>query len=297
MSALIYEQVMKGENRSFHYRRDKQYYKKEFPYHQHPEFEITIVISGDGKRITDDFIESFREGEIVIIPPNIPHGWVYDKSSCTPDGMKENACWQFGNDYLDKLAQFSPEFNGMIDFYRNLNQCIQVTNSTAYRIRELLLDFPRQTEPEGAMTLLKTLYLIHYSGDYRFVGEHAFQGMKIHKNQKRLQAIYKYIVENYHRKITLNEMASVAAMNKTAFCSFFKKARNQSFALYLNDFRLQRACSLLAETDKNISEISYAVGFGDVPYFNRVFRQKQGISPSQYRLLKQSVTPSESVCT
>ncbi len=288
MNALIYEQIFKDKDRSFHYRRDKQYYKKEFPYHQHPEFEITIVISGSGRRVTDDFIEPFQEGEIVIIPPNIPHGWIYDKALCDSDGMKENACWQFNNNYFDKLSQFSPEFNVVIDFYRNLNQCIKVTNNTAEHVRKLLLDFPNQTEPEGSMTLLKTLYLVNYSGDYRFIGEKEFQGVKIHKNQKRLQAIYKYIVENYHRKITLNEIASVASMNKTAFCLFFKRARNQPFASYLIDFRLQMACTMLSRTDKNISDISYAVGFGDTPYFNRVFKRKYGMSPSQFRIFRQS---------
>lgn len=288
MAALIYEQVFKDKNKSFHYRRDLQYYKKEFPYHQHPEFEITLVISGSGRRITDDFIEPFLEGEIVIVPPNIPHGWIYDKMTCDAEGMKENACWQFSNDYFDKLSQFSPEFNMVIEFYRSLNQCIEVTNKTADHIRKLLLDFPTQTEPEGSMTLLKVLYLINYTGDYRFIGEKEFHGLKIHKNQRRLQQIYKYMVENYHHKITLDEIASVASMNKTAFCSFFKKARNQPFASYLIDFRLQIACTMLLRTDKKISDISYAIGFGDTPYFNRVFKKKYGMSPTEFRLLKQS---------
>jgi AraC-like DNA-binding protein len=243
-----------------------------------------MVISGNGRRVTDDFIEPFREGEIVIVPPDIPHGWVYDKSLCAPDGMKENAYWQFSRDYFDKLLQFSPEFHVMVDFYRNLNRCIEVTNDTGRHIRKLLLNFPNLTEPEGSLALLETLYTVNHSGDYRFIGEKEFQGMKIHKNQKRLQAIYKYVVENYHRKITLDEIASVAAMNKTAFCVFFKKARNQPFASYLIDFRLQMACAMLSRTDKKISDIAFAVGFGDTPYFNRVFKEKYGMSPSRFRL-------------
>jgi AraC-like DNA-binding protein len=296
MSALIYEQVFMADNSSFHYRRYRQYYMDEFPYHQHPEFEITMVISGNGNRVTDDFVEPFREGEIVIVPPNIPHGWVYDKSLCAADGMKENACWQFRTDYFDRLAQFAPEFSVMIDFYRNLNRCIVVTDSTAGHIRSLLLNFQSLTEPESAMTLLKTLYAVYRNGNYRFVGEKEFHGMKIHKNQKRLQTIYKYVVENYNRKITLDEIASVAAMSKTAFCIFFKKVRNQPFASYLTDFRLQMACSMLVRTDKNISEISFATGFGDVPYFNRIFKKKYGMSPSRFRLSGRSGLPQLITC-
>jgi AraC-like DNA-binding protein len=264
------------------------YYQKEFPYHQHPEYEITLVINGNGKRVTDDFIETFEEGEIVIVPPNIPHGWVYDKSLCDPDGMIENACWQFSNDYLRKLLEFSPEFNTVVTFYRELNQCIEVINESAIQIRKLLLNFPEQTEPENVMSLMHTLYKVVFNGDYRCIGEHEFKGTKIHKNQRRLQAIYKYIVENYHRKVTLTEIAALVSMNKTAFCLFFKKARNQSFAAYLMDFRLQMACSMLSRTDKNISDIAYTAGFADVPYFNRVFKRKYEISPTEYRLMKQT---------
>ncbi len=61
-------------------------------------------------------------------------------------------------------------------------------------------------------------------------------------------------------------------MNKTAFCLFFKKATGESFVAYLNVFRLQMACTMLTRSSKNISEICYAVGFTDIPYFNRAFK-------------------------
>ena len=134
------------------------------------------------------------------------------------------------------------------------------------------------------MRLLQILFLIVHDGQYRPVGPGKLRGAKVHKNKQRLQAVYKYIVENYHQKITLEEIASYASMNKTAFCLFFKKATNESFVAYLNGYRLQMACTMLTRTSRNISEICYAVGFSDVPYFNRAFRQRYGLSPTQYRV-------------
>lgn len=116
---------------------------------------------------------------------------------------------------------------------------------------------------------------------------------KIHKNKQRLQDVYKYIVENYHRKITLEEIASYASMNKTAFCLFFKKATGESFVAYLNVFRLQMACTMLTRSSKNISEICYAVGFTDIPYFNRAFKQRYGVSPTQYRASMRNAPQAE----
>lgn len=286
METIIYEQVFKETARSFFYRRERLHYLDEFPYHQHPEYEITVVFDGNGQRVTDDFVESFSEGEIIILPPDLPHGWIYDKTLCAPDGTIENAAWQFGGEFLDRLARDFPEFHPVVRFYEDLRQCIEVTGKTAVEVRRLLAAFGRYTEPEQLLALLRVLYLVMHSGDYRYIGQEAFAGTKIHKNKRRLHAIYKYIVENYHRKITLTEIASYVFMNKTAFCLFFRKATNQSFVAYLNAFRLRTACTMLYSTSKNISEICYAVGFSDVPYFNRIFRQHYGMSPTQYRISK-----------
>lgn len=283
MGNIIYEQVFKSEYRSFLFRQDRLCYMDEFPYHQHPEFEITYVISGNGKRVTDDFIEEFEEGEVVIVPPNLPHGWVYDKALCAPDGMIENASWQFGLDFFQSLEMFAPEFLPVITFYRELKQCIIVTGEKAKDVSSILHGFSDYTEPESVMALLKILYLIVQSGDYRFIGDQLFDGNKIHRNKQKLQSIYKYIVENYHRTITLAEIAGYANMNRTAFCLFFKKARNEPFVSYLTSFRLQAACTQLERTDLSIKEICFAVGFNDVPYFNRIFRKRYGVTPSQYR--------------
>lgn len=293
MGTITYGQIFKGSSRSFSYRHERLWYRDEFPYHQHPEYEITVVLSGNGQRVTNDFTEPFNEGEIVVLPPYFPHGWVYDKALCAPDGMIENGSLQFGEDFLSQLSQLSPEFQPVARFFKELRQAVEIVGETAVKLRRLLMEFDSSSAPEQFMGLLQVLFLIADNGQYRPVGPGKFRGAKIHKNKQRLQAIYKYIVENYHRKITLDEIASYASMNKTAFCLFFKKATNESFVAYLNVYRLQMACTMLGRSSKNISEICYAVGFTDIPYFNRAFRQRYGVSPTQYRASVQGLPPAE----
>ena len=108
MGTVACGQIFKGASRSFTYRHERLWYRDEFPYHQHPEYEITVVFSGNGQRVTNDFTEPFREGEVVVLPPYFPHGWVYDKALCAPDGMIENGSLQFGEEFLVQLSQLSP---------------------------------------------------------------------------------------------------------------------------------------------------------------------------------------------
>lgn len=136
----------------------------EFPYHQHPEYEITVVLSGGGRRVTNDFTEPFREGEIVVLPPYFPHGWVYDKALCAPDGMIENGSLQFGEEFLVQLSQLSPEFQPVVGFYKELRQAIGITGETAARVRKLLAGLERSSDPEQFVTLLQLLFLIAQDG-------------------------------------------------------------------------------------------------------------------------------------
>ena len=185
-----------------------------------------------------------------MLPPYFPHGWVYDKALCAPDGMIENGSLQFGEEFLVQLSQLSPEFQPVVRFYKELRQAVGLTGETAVRVRKLLAGLERSSDPERFVTLLQLLFLIAQDGHCRPIGPGKFRGAKIHKNKQRLQDVYKYIVENYHRKITLEEIASYASMNKTAFCLFFKKATGESFVAYLNVFRLQMACTMLTRSSK-----------------------------------------------
>ena len=55
MGTVACGQIFKGASRSFTYRHERLWYRDEFPYHQHPEYEITVVFSGNGQRVTNDF--------------------------------------------------------------------------------------------------------------------------------------------------------------------------------------------------------------------------------------------------
>lgn len=99
----------------------------------------------------------------------------------------------------------------------------------------------------------------------------------------KMDSIALYIEKKYREEgLTINQMASMANMDRTSFCRAFRAKFGQSFISYLNNIRIKNAIDLLKK-DLTIKEIALFVGYRSVEYFNRVFKKIHGISPSDYR--------------
>jgi AraC-like DNA-binding protein len=78
-------------------------------------------------------------------------------------------------------------------------------------------------------------------------------------------------------------VADLLHLTESNFCKFFKKATGKTYSDYLNEMRINEACRLLVQTEKSVNQIAFDCGFETLSYFNRVFLNKKGITPSGYR--------------
>jgi len=93
----------------------------------------------------------------------------------------------------------------------------------------------------------------------------------------------KYVENHYGERLTIETMASVSGFSQSHFMKFFKNTMGVSFIEYLNDYRLTMAARLLLASSDAIVAISAECGFENLSYFNRMFRRKYGVTPSEYR--------------
>ena len=98
-----------------------------------------------------------------------------------------------------------------------------------------------------------------------------------------MQALTQYIQNNYASPISLEELCRIAIVSKSTLIQAFKLAYDTTPIKYINRVRLEKAKSLLLNTDFSISEISEMVGFQSLHYFSRYFKSNESLSPVEYR--------------
>lgn len=248
--------------------------------HSHAVWELSHVIRGGGTRIIGDTSAPICEGEIILIPPNIPHVWQFDPSITDDDGNIANITILFAPSLLDSLSAILPEFTTEIDRIRSLSEVICYTGEPYVRVLSLLLSMRGLTPAARLPKMFELLAAISHTDDCLCAGH----DNTMSRAKRRLENIRTFCKCNYARPITLEETATYAGMNKSAFCTFMRRHTGMTWSMYLNGIRLERAMEMLLHTDSNISDIAYGSGFSSVAYFNRLFRRRFGLSPKAARL-------------
>lgn len=102
--------------------------------------------------------------------------------------------------------------------------------------------------------------------------------------KKLIQDALSYIDEHYTDSINILELSSKLGISQQYMSKMFRDELGISPVKYINRFRIRKAKQLFVNTNLNISEIAFQVGFDSPYYFNRVFKQFEGISPTIYKL-------------
>jgi YesN/AraC family two-component response regulator len=98
-----------------------------------------------------------------------------------------------------------------------------------------------------------------------------------------IEKIVRYIDQNLHANISLESLSGNVHLHPQYLCRLFKQQTGCTITQYMTDQRLKKAKSMLEHAQESIAEISNQCGFSDANYFARVFKKREGISPTQYQ--------------
>lgn len=139
-----------------------------------------------------------------------------------------------------------------------------------------------KTKPQGYELYIKSM-LFQFFFILNNRCRNLTQPPKNRKTLDKMKVIIKYVENHYAEKITIREIADVVGFSESHFMRYFKEIMDTSFIEYLKDYRLAMSARLLQASEASILEVSQEVGFENLSYFNREFKKRYGVTPSQYR--------------
>ncbi len=248
--------------------------------HNHDAWEIYYIVKGHGTRIAGDTVITFVEGDAALIPPNMHHCWKYNQNSTDADGCVHYLMLAFSHNFIKHCIDTFPEIRIAFANVTFPSEALKFGKKTSELIGKILSGMIGMSDCRRLSEILSFLPDVFNTHDYIAAGK----PIRIEKDVRRLQHITEYVMAHYVHEISLQDIANEVGMNKSAFCSYFKKHKGMTFSQFVTQYRLNTACELLKNTKKQISEICYMVGFNDLSHFTHVFTATYGISPSKYRM-------------
>lgn len=109
-----------------------------------------------------------------------------------------------------------------------------------------------------------------------------FKGQKNH-NDEAIKKAQEYIEKNIQERITLDELADMAALGRRSFERRFKQATNNSVLEYIHRVKIEAAKRSFESSRKNINEVMFDVGYTDTKAFRTLFKKITGLTPIEYR--------------
>jgi len=104
------------------------------------------------------------------------------------------------------------------------------------------------------------------------------------RNQEGTVDKLKYIIsKNYHKDLDLKKISDIVCLSPKYISRLFKEQTGVTFNQYKLKLRIEEARRLLLETEQNINEISWNVGYHNVESFIRIFKKMEGCTPGEYR--------------
>lgn len=254
----------------------------EYPVHIHDCYELELLLTGEAVHWMNGNRHEIRPGSILLVTPDDFHSYSTTKPLCffTIKIGKED-CTPGVAAFLKKQKKALLAQLGGAEYETIKNAFLQL--ETEFKEKHV---FYEERIDALLVLILTTLYRHRLSGLQEALTPVAHQ--TIHN-------ALAYIHQHMNEEISLTQVAGHCGLTPCYFSSFFRKAVGCGFKEYLLNQKMELACQRLVVTNDSIIDVAFQAGFGSVSTFQRVFKQKKGVSSSQYRHLIRGQIGNETI--
>jgi len=274
--------LFKEPNKSFiYYKEDNPF----IPWHQHPEYELSLITKGKGIRMVGDRVTRFENNDLVLIGAYTPHETVFDPEYRDhPNGFQgEGIFIQFIYNFLGEDFFKVPENNSLNRFLLESTRGYVILGETRKKVISILKKMEDMGDCERIYSLLSIFRIFSTTKDFKTISSSSFNKPFWIDESGPMQKASQYILQNFHKPIFVKDLLEITNMSNTSFYAKFKTTFRMPFKDYLLKIRIGYACKLLTEGNYGISGVAYQSGFENISNFNRQFKKIKGITPSSFQ--------------
>lgn len=248
--------------------------------HYHPEVQVTAIVRGTGIVYGGNNMKTFGPGDIVVFGGRIPHLLKNGAAYYTDDspGVLSHTLFFDKETFGGGLFKI-PEMTRISDLLDNATRGIVLHDPDLSQEVSAAIDLSNE---DLVILLLDILRSIERSA-YTYINGELYNLSLDDRVGSRLNDILAYTFAHIDQKIHVEAVAKKANLSKSQFSRYFKTHTGKSYVQFLNEVRVENACTLLLEQKEKIASICYDVGFNNVSNFNRIFKKVKGVSPKAYR--------------
>lgn len=274
---IIYDSdsIVRTTNKNMGIRmEDISQHKYEY-YHSHPDYQLVLLTKGSVDIVVADRIKKYKKGDILMLGCNLPH---YLKANMVGEGF----LIQFPAELFPLNIKEIPDYVFINPLLEIANGGLLFRSDKKFNAKGL---FDKIHTSKGIDRICNLLQLLNRLGALIDNSETiCYLNEEIDENPRMtVDKCKKYLRTNYKDNITLEQIATVANLNKTALCRAFRRETGETVFQYIIRLRIESSFKLLRNTNQGIAEIAYQCGFSSLPHFNKKFKEIVAISPSKYR--------------
>ncbi len=250
-------------------------------WHYHDEYELHLIVETRGKVFVGDYIGHFEPGHLVLTGPRLPHNWI---STDVPSGgvALRDVVLQFSDAPLRQAAEVLTELAEAMPLLERARHGIEFFGvSASVRERMELVHQGRGLRRLAAFAEL--LGELARCTDYRLLSTVQLQSHDDDATLAQISSIVDYITEHLAEPFSMTDVCARLGVSESQFSRRFRRTTGNTFTDFVNHVRINRACQLLMESDRYVTNICYDAGFNNVANFNRRFLQIKGMTPKQFR--------------
>ncbi|MEU6655687.1 AraC family transcriptional regulator [Streptomyces sp. NPDC046900] len=259
----------------------------DFAWHHHREYELTLITEGVGTRYVGTTVERYYPGDLVLLGPDLPHTFASEPY----EGMAEAAVAQFRYDFLGTDFFALPQFRTLAGLLARSALGLHF-GSVPGEVHALLTQLPCLDAAAQTVALLDTLRYLAADATAMPITGPGYAPAPSTAVRDRIDAVCRHLQQTHTEPVHQEQVAALVHMSSTSFSRFFRRAMGRTLTDYVNQLRVETACSLLTTTSLPVTEVAVRSGYRNLSNFNRRFRELKGLRPTEYRAAHQQASPA-----